>query len=129
VSLQAGLRARHLVATFLEGARHRCQVLRPAGGVVGAVGPLVRVDRAPVALPRLRVNAGHLHVEVEGADVVGEREHVLLSDRLAGRERLAVPARAASPLSSTLLPARNWPPTTTAYVPRRSSDRASSSTI
>ena len=86
--------AGHLVPALLERARHRRQILGTPRGVVGPIGALVRLDRAAVVLLRVAIDVGHVDVQVQVADVVREREQVLLGDRLTGRERLAVTAGA-----------------------------------
>ncbi len=95
------------------------QVLRPPRPLERLLGELVVLDRDAVVLLGLGVRVGHVHVEVERADLLAERDHVVAGDaaRLlrtappppgaaggGGTARTGRPARRSGPSSSQPLP-------------------------
>jgi hypothetical protein len=68
-------------AALLELGADRLEVLRRAREVVAALRALVELERAAEVLPRARIGPGHLHVDVDRADVVAQRDEVVARSR------------------------------------------------
>src|SRR6266540_7369345 len=88
LALQQRLGRRHREAPLLEGRADRGHLLGPAGPVVGVGRLLVGIDRGGVMAHRLGIDAGHPRVDVERADVLAERDQILLRQRLDLRQLL-----------------------------------------
>jgi hypothetical protein len=79
-ALEPRLRRGHGEAALLERGADLLEVGRPPRATERAARALVRRERPAVVLARARVDAGHLDVEIERADVVAQRDEILLGD-------------------------------------------------
>jgi hypothetical protein len=85
-SLEARLRGRHREPSLLERRGDGLDTLGTPGAVERRVGALVRRDCGAVVAARFLAHAGHLDVDVERPDVLGEREQILLGGLLHLRQ-------------------------------------------
>ncbi len=77
-ALEHGLGAGHRVAPLLEGLTDRGEILRPFGEIEDPAGALVGLQRLVIALLGIVGDAGHLDVDIQGADVVAQGDEVVL---------------------------------------------------
>jgi hypothetical protein len=75
---QTRLRAFHREAGILELLAQALEVLERAGGTEAAVCRVIAEDGALVVALGPRIGPGHLGVDVEGANVVAERDKILV---------------------------------------------------
>jgi len=85
----------HRVPPLLERLTHRGEILRSLGAIKDLTGALIGLQGLVVALLGVVGDAGHLDVEIEGADLVPEGHEVVLG-RAADLLPLALVARLVS---------------------------------